>query len=108
MATFDEVWSWLQDNLKPSQTIKNWSVIRGDLGRTVTVVCVCSGCIEVDPPKAKNIQVVPKQDFKKVWDVWSAYKSGELFRSTIPEKTRYVTYILSILHYYEQEVTGNA
>ena len=108
MTTFDTVWSWLQGNLKSGQIIKNWSVLHEYLDRTMTIVDVCSDYIKVAPPNAKNIQAVPREDFKKLWEDWSAYKSGKVLRSTFPEKTRYVTYIISILHNYEQEVEGNA
>ena len=108
MATFDTVWSWLQNNLKPGQINKNWSVMHGYLGRTTTIVDVRSDYIKVAPPNAKNIQVVPREDFKKLWEDWSAYKSGKVLRSTLREKSRFLTYIISILHYYEQEVTGDA
>ncbi len=106
MATFENVWSWLQNNLKSGQTIKNWSVLHGYLGRTTTVVEVCSDYIKVDPPNAKNIQVVPREDFEKLWEDWPAYKGGKVPRTTFPEKTRFVTYVISILHYYDVEVSG--
>jgi len=108
MATFDNVWSWLQNNMKSGQLVKNWSVYHGYLGRTMTVLDVRSDYIKVDPPKAKNIQVVPREDFKKLWEDWPAYKSRELPRSAFLEKSRFITYVISILHYYEQEVVDNA
>ena len=108
MVTFDNVWSWLQGNLKSGQIIKNWSVLHEYLGRTMTIVDVCSDYIKVAPPNAKKNQVIPKEDFEKLWGDWSAYKNGKVLRSTFPKKTRFVTYIISILHYYEQEVTGIA
>lgn len=107
MATFDNVWSWLQNNMKSGQIIKNWSVLHGYLGRTMTIVGVCSDYIKVAPPNPSNMQEVPKQDFKKLWEDWSAYKSGKVLRSAFLEKSRFITYIISILHYYEQEVAGN-
>jgi hypothetical protein len=108
MITFDTVWSWLQSNLKPGQTIKNWSGLHGYLGRSTTIVSVCNEYIEVDPPKAKNIQVVPRDDFRKLWEDWSAYKGGKVARSTFLEKSRFITYIISIFHYYEQEILVHA
>jgi len=108
MATFETVWSWLQNNLKSDQIIKNWSVLHGYLGRTTTIVDVRNDYITVAPPNAKNIQVIPKEDFKKLWEDWSAYKSGKVLRSAFLEKSRFITYIISILHYYEMEVTDDA
>lgn len=108
MTTFYSVWSCLQGNLKPGQAIKNWTAFRGYLGDTMKIAGVRSGYIEVDPPKAENIQVIPKEDFKKVWKVWSAYKNGRLPRSTIRQKIRFTTCIVSILHWYEQEDQSRA
>ena len=107
MATFDTVWSWLQNNLQSGQIIKNWSVLHGYLGRTTKVVDVCNDYIKVEPPKAKNIQIVPREDFEKLWEDWSDYKSCGLPRSTFLEKSRFITYIISILHSYEKEVAAN-
>lgn len=106
MTTFESVWSRLQNNLKPGQAIKNWTSSGGYLGDTMKIVGVRSGYIEVDPPNAACTQMVPKKDFKKVWEVWSEYKSGKLPRSAIGEKIRFTKYIISILHYYEQEAQG--
>ena len=84
MVTFDNVWSWLQGNLKSGQIIKNWSVLHEYLGRTMTIVDVRSDYIKVAPPNAKKNQVIPKEDFEKLWGDWSAYKNGKVLRSTFP------------------------
>ncbi len=103
MTIFDSVWSWLQGNLKSGQAVKNWTASGKYLGDTMKIVGVRSGYIEVNPPNAACTQMVPKKDFMKVWEVWSDYKSGKLPRSAIGEKIRYTKYIISILHWYEQE-----
>jgi len=104
MATFDSVWSWLQGNLKPGQEIKNWTAFRGYLGDTMAIAGVRSDYIEVDAPKASSTQVISKEDFEKVWEVWSAYKGGKLPRYQIRDMTRFSKYIISILNWYVQEL----
>lgn len=57
--------------------------------------------IKIDSPKAETIQVIPKDDFEKVWDVWVDYKNQKLLRNELRDLTRYSKYIISILHWYE-------
>ncbi len=108
MTTFESVWSWLQGNLKPGQAVKNWTAYRGYLGDTMKIAGVRSGYIEVDAPNASSIQVISKEDFEKVWEVWSDYKNGKIRRYEIRDITRFSKYIISILNWFEQEVGGNA
>lgn len=107
-TTFGIVWSQLQGNLKAGQTIKNWTALRGYLGDTMKITGVRGGYIEVDAPNASTTQVISKEDFEKVWEVWSDYKSGKSPRYQLRDITRFSKYIISILHWYEQEGGGKA
>jgi hypothetical protein len=101
MVTFDDVWSQLRANLKAGATIRNWTAFRGYLGDTMTVAGVREDRIEVDPPNAINIQAIPKDEFKKVWEVWSDYKRQKVRRYELRDMTRYSKYVISILHWSE-------
>ena len=107
MKTFELFWPDLVSHLKPGLTVDNWTAFRGNLGDTMRVVDIRDGYIEIEAPKAKSIQRVPKDDFKKVWDVWSDYKSQKLPRFEIRDMTLYSKYIISVLHWYEQNVTDS-
>jgi len=103
MTTFDSVWTRLQSNLKPGKAIKNWTALRGYLGDTMKIVGVRSGYIAVNAPNASSTQVISKANFEKVWEVWSDYKSGKLPRHELRDITWFSKYIISILHWWEQE-----
>ena len=102
MISFDAVWSFLQKRLKTGTILNNWSTYQGYLKGTVTVTGIHSDNIEVDPPDAKNVQAVPKADFEKVWNIWVDYKKQAVKRHELKPITRYSTYIVSILHWYEK------
>ena len=101
MITFDIVWSHLQTNLKVGTNIKNWTDLRGYMGDTMRVNAIRSDSIVVDSPSTKNLQVIPKDDFEKVWKNWADYKSQNVSREQLRDVTRFSKYIISILHWYE-------
>ena len=101
MTSFDTIWTQLQNNLEVNMPIKNWTAFNGYLGDEMTVVGVREFYIEVKSPNARNVQFVPKDDFKKVWEVWADYKSQKVRRYEIRNITRFSKYIISILHWYE-------
>ena len=101
MITFDTVWSHLQTNLKVGTNIKNWTDLRGYWGDTMRVNAIRSDSIVVDSPSTKNLQVIPKDDFEKVWKNWADYKSQNVSREQLRDVTRFSKYIISILHWYE-------
>ena len=102
MSTFDTVWSYLHTNLKVGTDIKNWTAFRGYLGDTMKVIAVRDNYIEIDAPNAKSLQIVPKDDFEKVWGVWSDYKAEKVKRYEIRDVTRFSKYIISVLHWYDE------
>ncbi|OGN94757.1 MAG: hypothetical protein A2Z71_05925 [Chloroflexi bacterium RBG_13_50_21] len=103
MTTFDILWSHLQTNLKVGTTIKNWTDFHGYLGDTMKVTAIRGDSIEIDSPSTKNLQVVPKDDFEKVWSIWADYKSQKVSREQLRDVTRFSKYIISILHWYEND-----
>jgi hypothetical protein len=102
MKTFEILWPDLVSHLKLGQAIDNWTAFRGFLGDTMKIVGITDRYIEVEVPKAKTIQHVPKDDFRKVWEVWADYKSQNFPRSELREFTLFSKYIISILHWYEE------
>ena len=101
--TFNQVWSALQARIRPPQKVRNWTALNDYLGDMMTVVAVHSGSIEVDAPGAKSIQVVRKQDFEAVFNIWEGYKSNEIERQELTPLTRFSKYVISILHWLESE-----
>jgi len=104
MSEFDNIWDVLQRRLKPGTEIQNWTAYRGYLDDSMTINDIQENSIEVETPKAKNIQHVPKEDFKNVWSVWSDYKIQKVKRYELRDMTRFSKYVISILKWYEEEV----
>src|SRR5690349_55207 len=104
MRTFKQLWTHLTQHLKVGTTVKNWTVLRGYLGDEMTVVSVSDRHIEIKAPNAKTTQRVPETDFEKVWEIWSEYKSQKFPRHQVRDMTLFSKYIISIFHWYEQNV----
>lgn len=103
LCTFENVWSFLQRKLKSGAVVQNWTADKGYLGDDMTVINVSRNSVTVKAPKAQNLQNVPKEDFGKVWKVWAGYKNQNIRRYELRDMTRFSKYIISILHWYEEE-----
>jgi hypothetical protein len=101
MKPFEAVWADLQANLAVGTVIRNWTVLHGYMEEDMVVKDVQENYIKIDPPNAQTIQRIPKEDFEKVWKVWSDYINGIFERNRFRDLTRYSKYIISILHWYE-------
>ena len=103
MCTFEKVWSFLERKLKPGTVVQNWTVFGNFKPNDMTIVKVSRNSIVVDAPDAQNLQNIPKEDFSRVWKVWTGYKNQNIRRYEIRDMTRFSKYIISILHWYEGE-----
>ena len=103
MDEFDVVWKNLQISLKPGSEIKNWNPYNGYLGDTLNINTIYLDKISVDPPRVWKTQIIPKEDFVQVWEVWSDYKALRLERSIIRDLTNHSKYIISIFHWHDTE-----
>lgn len=80
--------------MQEGQVIKNWGQARGYSGKSSKIE---NFFIVIDSPATKNLQVISKNDFKKVWEIWGKYLSGNVFRHDIRDEcTRFSSYIISI------------
>jgi hypothetical protein len=100
--TFYEIWKVILRQLKPGELIPNWTVLKGYLGDSMKVVQVYKREIIVQAPNAKRLQHVSRGEFENIWAVWPAYKTGQKQRQEIREMTFHSKYILSILHWLEE------
>jgi len=103
MDRFENIWNFLQINMKSGTVLKNWTSYSGYLGDSMTITKIGRNYIEFEAPKAKHIQHVPKEDFEKVWRVWTDYKTQKVKRYELRDMTRFSKYIISLLHWYEEE-----
>jgi hypothetical protein len=103
MDEFITVWNNLQIYLKPGTEIENWNTYQGYLGEDLTINEVDQNHISVDPPRVLDTQVVPKEMFEQIWEVWQDYRALRLKRSELRDMTNYSKYIISIFRWYETE-----
>ena len=103
MCGFTKVWFDLRKKLKNGTVIQNWTAYNGYLGDEMTIVEVGRDFIVFKVPNAKNLQNVPKEELEKVWDVWKDYKTQKVRRYELKPMTRHSKYIISLLHWYEEE-----
>lgn len=97
---FEIIWAKLQKELRKGQVIRNWGNDRGFTGNTFEILEITENHAVCKPPKAVNIQIVPKDDFRDVWEIWPKYRSGDFPRHQIRDEiTRFSSYIISIYKY---------
>ena len=86
-----------QESIKPGMKVEYWGLARGSKGTKFSIHSIDKSYVICDPPKAKNLQSVPKKDFQQVWELWKDYILGEVQRQFIRDEiTRYSSYIISI------------
>jgi len=83
--------------------IKNWTAANGYLGDEFSIVFISNKSILVSTPSAKFDQNVPREDLRKVWEIWPKYKSGEIQRQALTPLTRYSKYVISIFRWLENQ-----
>lgn len=103
MDLFEELWGYLQRNLKPGTEIKNWTADKGYLVDTMTIESVTDRAINVGAPNASYVQSVPKEHFEIVFKVWEGYKAKVVKRHHIRDMTRFSKYIISIMKWREDK-----
>ena len=103
MAQFDDFWDELIASLEPGIEIQHWNPYNGYLGEGLTIITIDQDSISIDPPRVWETQVIPKDDFKQVWDMWADYLALRLERRKIHTLTDHSKYIISIFHWYRTE-----
>ncbi|MGO9271927.1 MAG: hypothetical protein ACLQOO_16955 [Terriglobia bacterium] len=103
---FADTWNALQAHLTPCTTIPNWTASKGLLGDSFVVSAVGPNHIEVDAPNAQNRQKVPVADFQTVYPMWNSYCLGQTARAAVRDATRFSKYVISVLHWLEQQIGG--
>jgi hypothetical protein len=69
----------------------------------MTVVLIDEDKIVVQSPKAKNLLNVSRDEFEKISEIWPAYKAGRMQRKEVCKMTFHSKYIISILHWLEEQ-----
>jgi hypothetical protein len=98
-----KVWESFREKVWPGFKFTTWSAFSGYLGNTFQIYKISDNSIIVQSPSAKNLQIVPKKDFFNISIDWNEYKLGNIPRYEFRDRTRYSTYIISILHWLDDE-----
>ena len=104
MEEFEDVWHKLQIALKPGIEIKNWNAYNGYLGDSLAINTVDPKFISIDPPRVWGTQVIYREDFEQIWNVWKDYLALRVKRARMHEFSNHSKYIISIFHWYETEL----
>jgi hypothetical protein len=92
----------IQTQLASGTDIPNWTVDKGLLGDSFTVVNVSHKYVDVVTPAGNNVQHIPINDFEAVAKLWQQYINKEIGRNVVRDKTRFSKYIISILRWIEK------
>ena len=98
-TNFGIIWLMTIGNLKPGMKIDYWGKARGKSGKKFVINSVSEKFISCDPPEAKHIQKVHRDDFEAVWELWENYLAGKVQRKNLIKVTRFSSYILSIFNH---------
>jgi hypothetical protein len=100
--TFEGVWADFRYRLKPRTQIKMWSAHSDYTGAGFKVDGFDPTAITVIP-EGRKPRSISREDFRRVYAQWGAYKAGKIGRAELGEITRSqnTSYILSLLHWLE-------
>ena len=100
--TFEGLWADFRHRLRAGTEVSTWSAHSGYTGGSFRVDGFEPTAIVVIPARRKARRV-SREDFRRVYAQWGAYKSGTIGRADLGEITRSqnTSYIISLLHWLE-------
>jgi hypothetical protein len=101
-VTFEGVWAQFRIRLKPGTVVKYWGAHTGYTGAEFKVDGFGTSSVTVIPG-AGRARSISREDFRRIYAQWSAYKVGKIGRAELGEITRSqnTSYILSLFHWLE-------
>jgi hypothetical protein len=97
------IWGVIRSRVLVGTSIRNWTLDSGYLGDKFTITGIGKGHLVIETPGAKGLQHVSRVDFETVYKIWSDYLCGVFRRDQIRDMTRFSKYVISILHWAENE-----
>jgi hypothetical protein len=86
---FDDFWRHLKDELQEEQTIRNWTMDTGYLGRGDFDAIAKGNYIECYSPEAENPQKVPRSNFQFMSEHWQSYIHRRIRRHQLGDGSRF-------------------
>lgn len=110
MSIFNEIWNDLTAQLRsstalePGSGIPNWSKDNGFTGNISRLESVNYDEVIFAGERTTEPRHVSRRDFKKIFDdYWERYKQGTVSREELIQVSRNSTYIISALHWFENQ-----
>lgn len=101
LMPFNTVWSDIKVRLQPGVIINTWSPA-GRAHKWFRVDEVSDRGVKVAGADIKGSRGVPITDFEYLHEHWREYCDGELRPKEIKQWCRHLTYVGSVLHWYQQ------
>jgi len=73
---FVDTWNYIQKNLNKGTVIENWTKLKNHTGVDFAINDVFNDKIDINPPQAKTIQHVQKNDFENVYNISMSANDG--------------------------------
>lgn len=83
-VTFEGVWAEFRVRLRPEIAIKNWGAHNGYTGAGFKVDGFDPVSITV-VPEGRKPRSISREDFRRVYAQWPAYKAGKIARAELGE-----------------------
>jgi len=96
------MWARIILELRPGTVIQSWGVARGYTGGSFKVEDVERTSVTVAGGDMQMSRRVSQGEFEKVYAVWPQYAAGNYPRSKMTNLSQNTTYILSILHPFDE------
>ena len=98
---FEDTWADIQRRLPVRERIQNWSADKGYTGARFRITDVEPSGVTIEADGTSIPRQVAKSELQKIFADWPGDRVGTIRRSTLRDKSKNITYILSILHWHE-------
>ena len=98
---FEDTWADIQRRLPVREHIQNWSADKGYTGGRFRITDIEPSSVTIEVDGTSIPRQVAKSEFQKIFADWPGYRVGTIRRSTLRDKSKNITYFLSILHWHE-------
>jgi hypothetical protein len=96
-------WYSLLEKARKGYEFETWSASKGKLGSKFHLIELREDLLKLKPESGKTIQTIKMEEFCSIAQKWPGYKSGNILRSQLVVESYHTSYILSLLHWLEEE-----
>jgi hypothetical protein len=105
---FLDWWVLLRKHLASGREVGHWSAAKGYLSGSFEAFpgpYVAQECVRIEGRQRTHIyqRLIFPNDFRAVLGLWDDYRDGRIPRSRVDAATKHSTYVVSIVHWLEEE-----